>query len=102
MKLALIRAVFVALTVLAVFLILRQVEIDACLDGGGSFNNALKTCETAGDVSYIPVLKRETWYVPVILASLGAAVAMFLKYKLALWLLPPSWKDRRGLNNSGI
>jgi len=102
MKLALIRVVFVALTVLAVFLILRQVEIDACLDGGGSFNYALTACETAGDVSYIPVLKRENWYVPVIFASLGAAVAMFLTYKLVLWLLPPSWKRRRGLNNTAI
>lgn len=99
-KLALIRIVFVALTVLAVFLILRQMGIDACLDGGGSFNYALKACD--GNVGYIPVLKRENWYVPVILASLAAAVAMFLTYRLAVWLLPASWKGRRGLDNGAI
>jgi hypothetical protein len=102
MTLALIRVVFVALAVLAVFVILRQVEMDACLDGGGSFNYALKACETAGNVSYIPVLKRENWYVPFCFASLGAAVAMFLTYKFALRLLPPSWRRRRGLNNGAI
>jgi hypothetical protein len=101
-KLELIRIVFVPLAVLAVVLILRQMEIDACLDGGGSFNYALKACETAGNVGYIPVLKRENWYVPVIFASLAAAVAMFLTYKVAVWLLPASWKGGRGLDNSAI
>ena len=101
-KLALIRIVFLALTILAVFLILRQMEIDACLDGGGSFNYALKACETAGNASYIPVLKRENWYVPVIFASLASTVAMFLTYRLAVWLLPASWKCRRGLDNGAI
>ena len=94
-KLALIRIGFVALTVLAVFLILRQMEIDACLDGGGSFNYALKACETVGNAGYIPVLKRENWYVPVIFASLASAVAMFLTYRLAVRLLLASWKGRR-------
>jgi len=101
-RLMLIRIGFFALALLGVFLILGQMEIDACLDGGGSFNYASKACETAGNVGYIPVLKRENWYVPVIFASLAAAVAMFLTYKLAVWLLPASWKGRRGLDNGAI
>ena len=101
-RLVLLRIVFVALAVLVVWLILRQLEIDACLDAGGSFNYAFKKCEAAGDISYIPVLKREHWYVAVIFASSVSAVAIFLTYKLAVWLIPTSWKGRRGLDNGAI
>jgi hypothetical protein len=31
-----------------------------------------------------------------------SAVGMFLMYKLAVWLLPASWKGRRGLDNGAI
>jgi hypothetical protein len=101
-KLVLIRIVFVALTVLAVFLILRQMEIDACLDGGGSYNYAFKKCETAATAGYVPILQRDHWYVSVIFASSIAGLGMFVIYKLAVWILPASWKRRRGLNNGAI
>jgi hypothetical protein len=99
-KLLLVRIVFVGLTVLVVLLILGQMEIDACLDGGGSFNYAFSKCEVSGNAGYIPVLKREHWYVPIIFADLVAGVGMFLVYKLAVWLLPPSWKG--GFDNGAI
>jgi hypothetical protein len=98
----LLRITFLALAVLLAWLILRKLEIDACLDAGGSFNYALRECEIAGDIGYISVLKREHWYVPIIFASSVAAVAMILTYKLAVWLLPASWKDRRGLDDGAI
>ena len=68
-KLVPIRIVFVTLAVIGVYLILRQMEIDACLDGGGSYNTVFKKCETAGNASYVPVLQRDHWYVPVIFSS---------------------------------
>jgi hypothetical protein len=49
-KLALLRITFLALAVLLAWLILRKLEIDACLDAGGSFNYALRECEIAGDI----------------------------------------------------
>ena len=92
----LLRIIFVVLAILVVWLFLRGLEIDACFDAGGSFNSALKKCETAGDISYIPISERELWYVPVIFASSVIAVAMFLTDKLAVRLLPASWKGRGG------
>jgi hypothetical protein len=86
-KLLLIRIVFVALAILAVFLMLREIEIDACLDGGGSYNYAFKKCETAGNVRYLPVLQRDHWYVSVLFACSVAAFGMFLIYKLAVRLV---------------
>ena len=101
-KLLLIRIVFVALAILAVILILREMEIDACLDGGGSYNYLLKKCETAGNVRYVPVLQRDHWYVSVVFAGSVAALGMFLIYKLALRLLPASWKGGPDLNRGAI
>lgn len=56
--------------------------------------------DRVSNVSYVPVLQRARWYVPVIFASSVAAFGVFLIYKLTVWLLPASWKRMSRDQNS--
>ena len=101
-KLMLVRLVFVILALLLTVLLLREMEIDACLDAGGAFDYATRSCTTLPEVEYVPLLKREVWYRPVLFVGFVSAVVTVLLYKVLIWLLPASWTNGHGASSGAI